>query len=66
MRHLKGGCLRTNAHSKQIWIAEAMLQLCYHNGAGMAAQKSMSGSENTSIALQRIAEMQRTAAAQNT
>jgi hypothetical protein len=36
---------------KQIWIAEAMLQLCYHKGASMAC------------ALQRIASIQRADAA---
>ena len=38
-------------HSKQIWIAEALLQLCYHKGASMAC------------ALQRFADMQSTDAA---
>jgi hypothetical protein len=54
MRHAKDGCgiwkpmLR---HLKQIWIAEAMLQLCYHEGASMAC------------ALHRIAGKHRTDAA---
>jgi hypothetical protein len=38
-------------NQKQIWIAEAMLQLCYHKGASMAC------------ALQRIAGKHRTDAA---
>ena len=44
----KGRMLR---RLKQIWIAEAMLQLCYHKGASMAC------------ALQRIVGMQSTDAA---
>ena len=45
--------LRELGTPKQIWIAEAMLQLCYHKGASMA------GSNYVSLALQRITGIQR-------
>jgi hypothetical protein len=39
--HASASKERMLRYPKQIWIAEAMLQLCYHKGASMAGSKTV-------------------------